>query len=570
MDLLDRNRLRRWNEVRMDKKKRKQILDEILEVRYYEPQRTIRLSNQLVADGKKEKDEVSWVCGEYYRMEAYFRLGRLNEAMLKRAMRVLQASRRNKMYEMECRCYNMLGILLLSQEDFVNAMEYYQSGMNLALKHHYSLLVRIFTNNIGDLYLRMKDYPKALSYLKKVYQQTEKLMRKQEETGKKLLYTVNLNVSVLNISEVYCLLGDYEESLNYIQMMRPEERADENMNYLVSMNAIYALDYGHMGRMEDAKEYIWKVIESAEIGYGKLESMREYLSVCQMLIENNETESAQRLLGAVRGIAEDLALANVWCDYYETLLEYQRRYGTKEELLKTYEHYFFYKKQMDEKLERQQIQAIRNRQALDSAEKKQLRMEEHNRQLKRMSEHDALTGLCNRYVLNKECEKWYQNAKDKETTLGIMILDVDYFKQYNDAYGHLGGDDCLKCVSGVLRETVGANGMVARYGGDEFFVLTRGKTDEEMLKLAKDINERIREKKWGHKKSLVSNYITLSQGITNGVPQDSQMMSDLIHLADNALYRAKEARRGFIGICRSDGNYSIYDNQGTAEEVKKQ
>ena len=150
----------------MDKKKRKQILDEILAVRYYEPQRIIRLSNQLIADGKREKDEVSWVYGEYYRMEAYFRLGRLNEAMLKRALRALQVSRRNKMYEMECRCYNMLGILLLSQEDFINAMEYYQTGMNLALKHHYSVLVRIFTNNLGDLYLRMKDYPKALSYLR--------------------------------------------------------------------------------------------------------------------------------------------------------------------------------------------------------------------------------------------------------------------------------------------------------------------------------------------------------------------------------------------------------------------
>ena len=154
----------------MDKKKQKQLLDEISAIRYYEPQRMIKLSNQLIADGKKEKDEVAWVYGEYYRMEAYFRLGKLNEAMLKHAMYILQASRRNKMYEMECRCYNMLGALLLNQGDFINAMEYYQTGMNLALKHHYSVLVRIFTNNIGDLCLRMKDYPRALSYLKRVYQ----------------------------------------------------------------------------------------------------------------------------------------------------------------------------------------------------------------------------------------------------------------------------------------------------------------------------------------------------------------------------------------------------------------
>lgn len=554
----------------MDRKKLKQLLDEILAIRYYEPQRTIRLSNQLIADGKKEKDEVAWVYGEYYRMEAYFRLGKLNDAMLKRTMQALQTSRRNRMYEMECRCYNMLGVLLLSQGDFMNAMEYYQTGMNLALKHHYSVLVRTFTNNIGDLCLHMKDYPRALSYLKRVYQQSEKLIRRQEETGRTLIHTISINVSILNISEAYCLLGNYEESLHYINKLLPEERGDENIGYFASVNAIYALDYGRMGRMEEAWPYIWKVIEAAEIGYGKLESIREYLSVCQMLIDCDETESANRLLCAVHCIAEDLSLANVWCDYYETLIEYQKKYGTNEERLEAYEEYFSYKKQVDGIMERQQIQAIQNRQALDNAEKKQLRMQERNKKLKRMSEHDALTGLCNRYVLNNECDRWYQHAKDKKTTLGIIILDVDYFKQYNDAYGHLEGDACLRCVSSVLREVVGIHGLVARYGGDEFFVLTKGKTDEEMLKLASDINDGVRSRQWKHRRSLVSEYVTLSQGIANGVPHESQVMSDMIHLADNALYRAKEVRRGFIGICRSDRSYSVYNNQGTSEEAKKQ
>ncbi|MGN0506595.1 MAG: diguanylate cyclase domain-containing protein [Lachnospiraceae bacterium] len=554
----------------MNKKRLKQYLDEIIEIRYYEPKKLLKLSRQLISEGKKDKDEIACAYGEYYQLEAYFRFGKLDEAMLKSSIRALQLTRKNNLYELECRCYNMLGIFLLNQGDVVAAMEYYQMGMNIALKHHYSGLIRILTNNLGDLYLQMKDYPKALYYLKKCYQQSVELMEKQKKNGKMLLHVSNLNVSILNISEVYYRLGDYAESLHYIKMLQPEEAEGRNSFYFGSVSAVYALNYGHMGRMEDAWGYIKQVVAAAEEGAGKLESVKDYLNVSSMLLDYGEVEYAGRLLTAVRKIAEELSLVNVWCDYYEVLIRYRKQCKDTELLLKTYEEYFEYKKQWERLVEQQRLQAIRNRQALDYAEKRQSRMEERNKQLKRMSEHDALTGLYNRYALNVECEKWYHEAKAKQTTLGMIVLDVDYFKQFNDTYGHLEGDNCLKCVSDVLREAVGSDGMIVRYGGDEFFVLLRGKTEEEVLELAENINICMRKRKYQHRASLVSDYVTLSQGIVNAVPEEIQTIPDFIHLADNALYKAKEARRGSIGVYGNDGNYNIYDNQRMMEEIKLQ
>ena len=136
----------------------------------------------------------------------------------------------------------------------------------------------------------------------------------------------------------------------------------------------------------------------------------------------------------------------------------------------------------------------------------------------------------------------------KGNSVGAVMMDIDYFKQYNDTYGHLEGDACIKRVSEIIYECVGNKGTVVRYGGDEFFILLHGLRTEDIIGISKKINERLLEEKIPHEKSLVSPYVTVSQGIVNGTPEAGQSMVDLTHMADNALYRAKEKKRGSIGV----------------------
>lgn len=552
-----------------EKKKLNRYLDEIQEIRYYEPKKLLKLSRQLIAEGKKDKDEIACAYGEYYQLEAFFRFGKLDDEMLKKSIRALQLAKRNRLSEMECRCYNMLGIFLLNQGDMLAAMEYYQMGMDIAVKHRYSVLIRVLTNNLGDIYLQMKDYRKALYYLKKCYQMSVDLVEKQNKSGKILIQMSNLNISLLNIADAYHRLGDYEESLRYISMLTEDESLKGNVYYRGSVNAIYALNYGRLGRIKEAWRYIEEILVMAETGLGKLESVKDYLYVTEMLLDCNETEYAKKLLDSVSVIVKELSLANLWCDYYTLYIRYRKMCGTGEQLLEAYEKFFEYKTLRERQEEQQRLQAIENRQALDRAKKRQSRMEERNRRLKRLSEHDALTGLFNRYALNDECDKYFRRALESKNTLGIIVLDVDYFKQYNDSYGHLDGDRCLVCVSEVLKEAVGEDGIIARYGGDEFFILFCGKNDSEILKISHSINEKMKKKKYSHRASLISDYITVSQGIINAVPEETHTIFDFIHLADNALYKAKEERRGSVGVYDNKGGYHIYNHQKMVEATKQ-
>lgn len=548
----------------MDKKTLKKRIDEIASFRYYEPEKVIKICRQLISQGKKEKDDAACAYGEYYLAEARYRLGFLNEETVKKAIRIMQLARRANLPEIECRCYNLLGVSLLNQGDVVAAAEYYQKGLAIARKYRYTALCRVFVNNMGDLYLRINDYPKALACLKKSYQQSIAKVQRLKTTRNSTTHIYNLNVSVLNIAEVYYLMKDYEESLHYIGLMRAEESLNGKFFYSSMMNALYAMNYGRLGRVEECKKYTQKVIEDARAGYEKIESVSNYLEVCRMLLDRKDYDSAKTLLCLIRGLVEERAYAGLWCEYYEVLIQYQN-VCAKEQLLTSYEAYFKYKKQQEHSMALQQQRAMKTRQVLNDAVRQQEQMELRNIQLKNISEHDALTGLYNRYALNRECEKWICEARNSKTTIGIIVLDVDCFKQYNDAYGHLAGDKCLKSVSEALREAVKQDEMLVRYGGDEFFVLVRNKTDEEMVECAQNIKLSVGRKKIVHEASFVSDYVTVSQGVANGILEEEQSFFDVVHFADNALYRAKEFKRGSIGVYGSDNKYHIFENKKPSE-----
>ena len=148
--------------------------------------------------------------------------------------------------------------------------------------------------------------------------------------------------------------------------------------------------------------------------------------------------------------------------------------------------------------------------------------------------------------MNHICEEKFKEAKEKKKSFGIIILDIDYFKEYNDSYGHLQGDECLKCLGRVLKSVESANVFVARYGGDEFFVITYDKTLEEMKQLAEAIQEGLRSCNMEHKHSPLS-VVSVTQGVICDVPYEEQTVRDFIHFADIALYKAKADKRGTIG-----------------------
>lgn len=163
------------------------------------------------------------------------------------------------------------------------------------------------------------------------------------------------------------------------------------------------------------------------------------------------------------------------------------------------------------------------------------------------SESDPLTNLANRRGLNhKVSVLWPYCSRNKEN-VGVIEIDVDYFKKYNDRFGHPAGDKCLKLIANTIRNTViSSTDIVARTGGEEFMVFVHDRSEEEIIELALKIRESIDKEAIPHAYVGVSNNVTVSMGVAITVPDRTNSFEQLYEDADKALYVAKSSGRHCI------------------------
>jgi len=172
---------------------------------------------------------------------------------------------------------------------------------------------------------------------------------------------------------------------------------------------------------------------------------------------------------------------------------------------------------------------------------------ELQKQLEELSFKDGLTGVFNRRMFDSVMEVEWANAKRNRQPLSLIMLDIDYFKQYNDYYGHIQGDECLKRVANVLAcVATRSRDFFARYGGEEF-ILVLPETDEAAaFKIAERCRNMIFKAQIPHEKSLVSQLLTISIGISTITPTRNDEAIKFIATVDKQLYVAKEKGRNSI------------------------
>jgi diguanylate cyclase (GGDEF)-like protein len=174
-------------------------------------------------------------------------------------------------------------------------------------------------------------------------------------------------------------------------------------------------------------------------------------------------------------------------------------------------------------------------------------LEHRNRDLERISALDTLTQIANRRrfdaVLRQE---WRRSARD-DSPLSLVFCDIDYFKRFNDTYGHQAGDECLVRVAQAMEETLNRPAdLVARYGGEEFIALLVDTGLEGARMLAERMRSRVETLKVEHRASGVASHLTVSLGVASVVPKPAVRPEDLVDLADRALYAAKEGGRNRV------------------------
>jgi diguanylate cyclase (GGDEF)-like protein/PAS domain S-box-containing protein len=167
--------------------------------------------------------------------------------------------------------------------------------------------------------------------------------------------------------------------------------------------------------------------------------------------------------------------------------------------------------------------------------------------LEQLATRDGLTGLANRRCFDDTLQAEWKRALRQQQPLSLLMVDVDNFKQYNDAYGHLGGDECLQRIASAVSSEMRANDLVARYGGEEFAVIL----PNQSLKGAAIVAERIRCRvEQLHLPNLGSkqHVVTVSIGAATALAAPETDPSQLVATADSALYRAKHMGRNRISL----------------------
>jgi len=184
----------------------------------------------------------------------------------------------------------------------------------------------------------------------------------------------------------------------------------------------------------------------------------------------------------------------------------------------------------------------------DISERKKVeeKLNELNDKLEQLSFQDGLTGVANRRAFDKALSIEWRRARRHKFPLSILFADIDFFKEYNDCYGHLKGDDCLKVIAGELSKKIRRPAdLVARYGGEEFVVLLPETDNKSAVRLAERCRLAIFNKKLPHERSAVCDFVTVSIGVNTAIPLNGDA-SSFIENADQLLYQAKSNGRNRI------------------------
>ncbi len=169
---------------------------------------------------------------------------------------------------------------------------------------------------------------------------------------------------------------------------------------------------------------------------------------------------------------------------------------------------------------------------------------ESNQKLELLASQDGLTGIANRRKFDEYLKEVWQRLMREQVPLSLLLCDIDFFKQYNDAYGHVAGDDCLKSVAEEIRLAAKRPAdLVARYGGEEFALILPNTDFPGAISVAETIRNKVEGRRIIHAKSAVSLYVTISIGISTLTPASTRLPEKFLEFVDSLLYKAKQTGR---------------------------
>lgn len=435
--------------------------------------------------------------------------------------------------------YATIGVVYGAYGDENKAVDYYLKGLAVAEEQALFHLCARNYNNIGNELQKKGVHNKAIEYFIKGVNEL-----KHVNPDRYSRRNVAMACGYLNIGLSYTELGKYDDamvSLENASLLLETEETDELAFDILITECRIKWAVGD-------KNFVYKHIDEICQELVAKASVTDYVSemeeVCALLKVMGEYDRWKTVLKGFEeqneehnGYYYSISCVEWWLDYYKTTKQ-QEKYTEA-----CVRHTELYMKQKQES----QGESADNIEAKIELYKK----EKERRAAEAASNIDNLTGLFNRHKLESDYSTY---ARDEDTiAIGLGIIDVDCFKEQNDTFGHVAGDECLKKIAFTISQSVGDNATVYRYGGDEFVLLFKNKSYDVIRIVAEKIKENIIALEISNATGHPDKYMTVSQGyiIRPGI-ENSESIYPLVKLADKELYRVKNAGRNDYKISRGN------------------
>jgi len=429
----------------------------------------------------------------------------------------IDACEEGKRIEALAMLYNNVGEIYRELGDFEKALRSYESCKNICIENNFERVLMYATANIGVTYYEINDFDKALKNLLESYNKSkitnnfiieyfasrylgltyEKLndLAKTEQFFKESLAVCDKSNEAVSKAEILKDFGSF-----YLKSGRTEEA-------LLNLNQAYEI-----AKELQAYQLIIEIVDLFQVVYEEVGDYNKAYEYNKMRFEVREKRELQEKEQRLRSINIQISVRNV---------------------IKENESIRILNKKLKDKTK-----------SLAKATKELKRI---NKELQALNGIDGLTEIANRKKLDNYCNEVIKLNSKRNGKVTMMAIDIDGFKEYNDYYGHLIGDEALKELARILKDSIiNIEGLAARYGGDEF-VLVLPKSDlTTAQKIAQKIQLDLSDRRIVHEKSPISKYLTVSIGIAEIEAILDIEFKTIMNLADKALYKAKQTGKNKI------------------------
>ncbi len=522
---------------------------EVLEYRIQDSARAIRVCAEIEKYAQKNKDFENLAFTLFYSGECHYALNEVDDVIEQMTKAVVYLSL-SKQWELLARAQNILAIATSNKGNAMVALDYYLAGIRTCREHNVTAIYCSIHINLGFLYMKNGVYREAQRCFDEAYEAYQKT---SEEEKKDPLQIARLTMIYANLATCYMLQGEMDKTKRYLERIGAEcEPYFENVDY-VYVDCVKARFYHKVGDFTRRDECVADIDARIEENMSLLDLFDDLEGVCLLLLEIRKYDSFLHITDQLQKVVEPSEVMDIERRLLELKLEYYRAIGDDEEYRKATGWFYELARVMDKASGSMISNMLYIRTSLEHANEQRKRIEEENAILTRRSETDALTGLANRYRLTEYFDQTLETCRQNGELLAVEILDVDYFKEYNDNYGHQAGDECIQAIASLLKEMEDKNVFCARYGGDEFIIIYNGLDASEVQHRAEQLQQDVVGLQRKHEHSKCSSVVTISQGICQDIPEVGNKSWDFLHVADEMLYRGKKTARNsiFVGDLRS-------------------